>query len=78
MTETGGGGLVLVVEDERPIADLVRLYLARDGFGVHVETDGRAGLAAARSLHPVAIVLDIGVPEIDGTEVCRRLRAAGD
>lgn len=71
-------GLVLVVEDERAIADLVRLYLARDGFGVHVESDGAAGLAAARRLHPAAIVLDIGLPSLDGTELCRRLRADGD
>ncbi len=71
-------GLVLVVEDERAIADLVRLYLAREGFGVHVEADGVAGLAAARRLHPVAIVLDVGLPSLDGTELCRRLRADGD
>ncbi len=76
MTESRG--LVLVVEDERAIADLVRMYLAREGFGVHVEADGRAGLAAARSLHPVAIVLDVGLPLLDGTEVCRALRSAGD
>ena len=71
-------GLVLVVEDERAIADLVRLYLTREGFGVHVEADGAAGLAAARRLHPVAIVLDVGLPGLDGTELCRRLRADGD
>jgi DNA-binding response OmpR family regulator len=71
-------GLVLVVEDERPIADLVRLYLTRDGFGVHVESDGEAGLAAARRMRPVACVVDIGLPTLDGTELCRRLRAAGD
>ncbi len=71
-------GLVLVIEDERAIADLERLYLTREGFGVHVESDGRAGLAAARNLHPVAIVLDVGIPTIDGTEVCRMLRADGD
>jgi DNA-binding response OmpR family regulator len=71
-------GLVLVVEDERSIADLIRLYLTREGFGVHVESDGRAGLAAARKLHPVAIVLDVGLPTLDGTEVCRQLRAGGD
>lgn len=71
-------GLVLVVEDERAIADLVRLYLAREGFGVHVEADGIAGLSAARRLHPVAIVLDVGLPSLDGTELCRRLRAEGD
>ncbi len=71
-------GLVLVIEDEKPIADLQRLYLAREGFGVHVESDGRAGLAAARGLHPVAIILDVGLPTLDGTEVCRALRADGD
>jgi two-component system, OmpR family, response regulator len=74
----GSKGLVLVVEDERAIADLVRMYLTREGFGVHVESDGSAGLAAARSLRPVAVVLDVGLPGMDGTEVCRRLRADGD
>jgi DNA-binding response OmpR family regulator len=74
----GVKGLVLVVEDERSIADLERLYLSREGFGVHVEADGRSGLAAARRLHPVAIVLDVGLPGLDGTEVCRELRQAGD
>ncbi|MEP6695685.1 MAG: response regulator transcription factor [Pseudonocardiales bacterium] len=77
MTEDGKG-LVLVIEDERSIADLERLYLSREGFGVHVVADGREGLAAARRLHPVAIVLDVGLPGIDGTEVCRQLRQAGD
>jgi len=79
-TPAGGSarGLVLVVEDEAAIAALVRLYLSREGFGVHVEHDGVAGLAAARRLHPVAIVLDVGLPGMDGTEVCRALRADGD
>ncbi|WJK39476.1 response regulator transcription factor [Solwaraspora sp. WMMA2056] len=71
-------GLVLVVEDEQPIADLVRLYLTRDGYGVHVCADGDAGLAAARRLRPVLAVLDIGLPGISGTEICRRLRADDD
>ena len=75
---TAPKGLVLVVEDERPIADLERMYLSREGFGVHVEHDGEAGLAAAKRLKPVAIVLDVGLPGIDGTEICRRLRAAED
>ncbi|GAA3279642.1 response regulator transcription factor [Dactylosporangium vinaceum] len=73
-----GKGLVVVVEDEKPIADLLRMYLTRDGFGVHVEHDGPAGLAAARKLRPVACVLDIALPGMDGTEICRRLREAGD
>jgi DNA-binding response OmpR family regulator len=64
-----------VVEDEPAIADLIRLYLMREGFGVSIERDGMAGLEAARSLAPVAIVLDVGLPGMDGTELCRRLRA---
>ncbi len=78
VTDLANRGLVLVVEDERPIADLVRMYLARDGFGVHVEYDGDAGLAAARRVRPVACVLDIALPGMDGTEICRRMREAGD
>jgi DNA-binding response OmpR family regulator len=78
VTTDDSRGLVLVVEDERAISDLLRLYLSREGFGVHVATDGRSGLTAARTLHPVAIVLDVGLPEMDGTEVCRQLRADGD
>ena len=71
-------GLVLVVEDDRAIAELVRLYLRREGFGVHVEGDGAAALDAIARLHPVAVVLDVGLPGLDGVEVCRRLRAADD
>jgi DNA-binding response OmpR family regulator len=71
-------GLVLVVEDEPAIAELQRLYLTREGFGVHVARDGAEGLAAARRLKPVAIVLDVGLPTMDGTEVCKALREEGD
>jgi DNA-binding response OmpR family regulator len=71
-------GLVLVVEDDRAIADLVALYLRNAGFGVQVETDGIGGLAAIRRLGPVAVILDVGLPGLDGVEVCRRLRAADD
>jgi DNA-binding response OmpR family regulator len=72
------GGLVLVVEDDPAITELVGLYLRREGFGVHVERDGAAGLAAVRRLRPVAVVLDVGLPGLDGIEVCRRLRAERD
>jgi DNA-binding response OmpR family regulator len=71
-------GLVLVVEDDPAIADVLRLHLTRAGHGVHVEHDGLAGLAQVRTLRPTAVVLDIGLPGIDGIEVCRRLRAADD
>ncbi|MEQ0561038.1 response regulator transcription factor [Amycolatopsis sp. NEAU-NG30] len=73
-----GRGLVLVVEDEAAIAELAALYLKRDGFGVHVEADGGRALEAVRRLKPVAIVLDIGLSGMDGIEICRSLRAAGD
>jgi DNA-binding response OmpR family regulator len=71
-------GLVLVVEDERTIAELITLYLRRDGFGVHVDTDGVTALASVRRLRPVAVVLDVGLPGMDGIEVCRAMRAADD
>jgi len=71
-------GLVLVVEDEPTISDLERLYLSGAGFGVHVESDGRRALDAVGRLRPAAIVLDIGVPGLDGIELCRTLRGRGD
>jgi DNA-binding response OmpR family regulator len=68
-------GAVLVVEDEQAIADLVRAYLKRDGFGVVWARSGEAALEEL-ARHPVRlVVLDIGLPGIDGFEVCRRLRA---
>jgi len=68
-------GAILVVEDEQAIADLVRAYLRRDGFDV---VWARSGEQALEELprHPVRlVVLDIGLPGIDGFEVCRRLRS---
>jgi DNA-binding response OmpR family regulator len=75
---TPAKGLILVIEDEPSIADLLRLYLARAGYGVHVERDGEAGLAQVRALRPALILLDVGLPGADGIEVCRRLRAQDD
>jgi DNA-binding response OmpR family regulator len=71
-------GLILVVEDGVAIAELIRMNLAKSGFGVHLERDGEGGLAAVRNLKPAAIILDVGLPGIDGIEVCRQLRAAHD
>jgi DNA-binding response OmpR family regulator len=78
VTTDASRGLVLVVEDERAISDLLRLYISREGFGVHVVADGYSALAAARTMHPAAIILDVGLPQMDGTEVCRQLRAEGN
>jgi DNA-binding response OmpR family regulator len=71
-------GLVLIAEDEPAIADLQRLYLARAGYGVHVERDGQQALAQIRRLRPALVILDVGLPGLDGIEVCRRLRAEDD
>ncbi len=67
---------VLLVEDEHSIGSLVRTYLARDGFGVVWVRSGEEALAELRR-HPISlIVLDIGLPGIDGFEVCRRVGGA--
>jgi DNA-binding response OmpR family regulator len=71
-------GLVLVVEDDAAIADVIRMNLANAGYGVQIEHDGLGGLDAVRRLRPAAIILDVGLPGIDGVEVCRRLRAEHD
>lgn len=78
VTAPDSKGLVLVVEDEPAIADLERLYLTRDGYRVQVLTDGLAALEAVRRLRPVAVVMDVGLPGLDGVEVLRALRAGGD
>jgi len=69
---------VLVVEDEPAIADVIRMYLAQGGYGVQVERDGESALAAVKAQRPAAIILDVGLPGIDGIDVCRRLRADHD
>jgi DNA-binding response OmpR family regulator len=70
------GGTILVVDDEANIADLVELYLRKEGFRVLKAGTGEDGLAAAKRERPRLVVLDVGLPGIDGLEVCRRLRAA--
>jgi DNA-binding response OmpR family regulator len=70
--------LVLVVEDEPPIADLVRGYLEREGLRVRVEVDGHGALEAVAAQRPAVVLLDVGLPGLDGTQVCRRMREAGD
>lgn len=66
---------ILVVDDDKKIVDLVSLYLKRDGYGVLTAYDGQAALDVARRKHPDLIVLDLLLPELDGTDVCRLLRA---
>jgi DNA-binding response OmpR family regulator len=70
--------LVLVVEDEPAIADVITLYLTRAGYRVRVSSDGVAALEVIRAQRPDAIVLDVGLPGMDGIELCRRLRSGQD
>jgi DNA-binding response OmpR family regulator len=69
------GRSVLVVEDEEAIASLVRAYLERDGYSVTSVGTGAEALAELERERPQLIVLDIGLPDIDGFELCRRVRA---
>ena len=71
-------GLVLVVEDDAAIRDLLRRNLRAAGYGVQGCGDGTEALDAVARLSPVAVILDIGLPGMDGIEVCRRLRSSGD
>jgi DNA-binding response OmpR family regulator len=67
-------GTILVVDDEPNIADLVELYLRRDGYRVVKAATGEDVAAAVAAHRPRLVVLDVGLPGIDGLEVCRRLR----
>ena len=69
---------ILVVDDEPKIADLARDYLEHAGFAVLVSGDGRMALDLARRRHPDLVVLDLGLPGLDGLEVTRELRRDGD
>jgi DNA-binding response OmpR family regulator len=70
-----GGGTILVVDDEANIADLVELYLRKEGFRVLKAGTGEDALAAAKRERPRLVVLDVGLPGMDGLEVCRKLQA---
>ena len=69
---------VLVVDDDPVLAQLVAFRLGRLDLQVAVESDGEAGLAAARQLRPALVVLDWLMPRMNGLEVCRALRADPD
>ncbi|MDR7521850.1 MAG: response regulator transcription factor [Armatimonadota bacterium] len=71
------GRTILVVDDEPEITDVVRRYLEQDGYRVISAADGRAALAAFQREKPHLVLLDLMLPEVDGWEVARRIRAAG-
>ncbi len=72
------GPLILVVDDERSISEVVSLYLTRAGYRVKVAHDGAAALQALAAQKPDLVILDLMLPEVDGLEITRRLRAVGE
>jgi two-component system response regulator MprA len=71
-------GRVLVVEDDEDIADVLRRSLRQEGHEVRTADDGEEALQMAVEFVPDLVILDLGLPKLDGVEVCRRLRADGD
>jgi two-component system response regulator MprA len=72
------GGRVLVIEDDTEITDALRRSLRHEGYEVRTAGDGVEALDAAAEFIPDLVVLDLGLPRLDGIEVCRQLRADGD
>ena len=71
-------GVALVIEDDEAISALVGAYLEQAGFDVVREGTGAAGFDAAARQQPRVVVLDLGLPDVDGLDLCRRLRGIGD
>src|SRR5205823_2957161 len=69
---------VLVVEDEASIASFVAAYLKNAGYGVRTAPTGGEALRLVESEQPALVVLDLMLPDMDGVEVCKRIRQAGD
>jgi len=73
MTDT-----ILMIEDDEELSDMVREYLEPMGFEVHTRTSGETGLEALADASFDALLLDIMLPEADGFDLCRRIRADSD
>jgi DNA-binding response OmpR family regulator len=69
---------ILVVDDEANIIELAKMYLQNEGYVVESARDGQEALTKIKSLQPALVVLDLMLPEVDGWEVCRRVRANSD
>src|SRR3954452_17120998 len=78
MEAMSGRPRVLVVEDDADIAGVLRRSLDKEGYDVRIAGDGEAALEESTVFEPDAVVLDLGLPKLDGVEVCRRLREDGD
>ncbi len=71
-------GLAVVIEDDEAISALVGTYLEQAGFEVVCECTGEGGFKAVDRRHPRFVVLDLGLPDVDGFDLCRRLRGSAD
>jgi two-component system, OmpR family, phosphate regulon response regulator OmpR len=69
---------ILVIDDDRRLRDMLRTYLTGQGLEVETAGDARSGLTAVENLDPDAVVLDVMLPDLDGFEVCRRIRARSE
>ena len=69
---------ILVVDDDKNICELLRLYLVKEGYNVTMVHDGGAALAEFDKLHPDLVLLDVMMPVMDGWEVCRKIRETSD
>lgn len=69
---------VLIVDDERALAQVLGSYLVKAGYDVHYATDGLEAVSSSRDLDPEVILLDLGLPGMDGLEVCRQVRTFSD
>ncbi|MGH3009717.1 MAG: response regulator transcription factor [Gaiellaceae bacterium] len=69
---------ILVVEDEEGISSFVAAFLRKDGFDVKAAASGREALALVKSEQPSLVILDLMLPDLDGMEVCRRIRETSD
>ena len=65
---------ILIIEDDANIAELIRLYLEKDGFDVTIASDGKKGVETFFDISPTLVLLDIMLPEMDGWDVCREIR----
>lgn len=72
------GDTILLVDDEQHIIDLAKMYLEKEGFRIIEANDGRRALTTIAAEKPALVVLDLMLPEVDGWEVCRRVRADSD
>lgn len=72
------GETILVVDDETNIRELARMYLEQEGYRVVIATDGAQALAQIKQEPPAVLVLDLMLPQVDGWEVCRRVRAVSN